>query len=676
MKKIFTFIKQRKASIIIILLLAGGAYYYWQGKNGSFAPASYMLGKVEKGAIVVTTSGSGQVSASNQVEIKPKISAEIKAMKVKAGQKVKAGELIAELDTKDLAKAVREAKNSMDIQRASLALKLADPTAEDIKMAKQSIESAQLSFQNAQVNLENARRTAQDNQDKAQIALDNAQISFDNAQRAYDNSLATGNLNTDSSQTDLEQSYAGAKSTLSSALITLRTALNAADNYLGVDHPPINSALPSFLGVLNTQSVTNAKNAYQEAKGDLKDLETQYDNSDLSYDSVDKLLILSQTCLNSMKDLEHSTYIALSYTITTSDISQTTLDSYKSTISSQENTVISQSNTVQSAINAIKNSKSGLSSTGLSTSNTVLNAKSSLESARNALTSAQKSLDQAKADNKKNIASAQSDLSAKKLSLEGAQTQYDQKMAKPRDIDLAGQRLQLNQAVLAYQDAQEDLKDAKVISPIEGIIGKTYQNPGDSGSPSTAIATVITAKKLAEVSLNEVDAAKVKAGQKATLTFSAIEDFTLTGTVAEVDTIGTITSGVVNYTVKISFDSSAHENIKPQMSVSAAIITDQKLDVLMVSNSAIKTDNSGLSYLETLADPSQPAADGSVTSAAKPENKYITVGIANDEYTEIKEGLAEGDEYIARTIAQSSAAKTANTQSGMGILGGGGVRMR
>jgi len=139
--------------------------------------------------------------------------------------------------------------------------------------------------------------------------------------------------------------------------------------------------------------------------------------------------------------------------------------------------------------------------------------------------------------------------------------------------------------------------------------------------------------------------------------------------VAEIDTLGTVTQGVVSYNVKINFDTQ-DARVKPGMSVNAAIITEAKQNVLYVPNSAIKT--SGTTYYVLTLDSSQtqPATGGQgVTSSAAPQQVTVEIGSANDTSTEITSGLNEGDQVITRTIAAS--ATQASTSSGLfWILGG------
>src|SRR5665213_1862688 len=106
--------------------------------------------------------------------------------------------------------------------------------------------------------------------------------------------------------------------------------------------------------------------------------------------------------------------------------------------------------------------------------------------------------------------------------------------------------------------------------------------------------------------LNEVDAAKVNVGDKATLTFDAFPNLSLAGTVVELDPVGTVSQGVVNYNVQIGFtqpaDTSSTEMVKPGMSVTADIVTQVHQNVAAVPNAAVHTLN-GASYVLEPATP-------------------------------------------------------------------------
>ncbi len=214
----------------------------------------------------------------------------------------------------------------------------------------------------------------------------------------------------------------------------------------------------------------------------------------------------------------------------------------------------------------------------------------------------------------------------------------------------------------------QTLADYTVRAPFSGTIAAFNVKVHDSASSGTTIATLITTQKIATLSLNEVDAAKIKVGDKATLTFDAIDGLSLTGSVAEIDPVGTVSQGVVSYNVKIAFDTQ-NAPIKPGMTANASIITDVHQDVLMVPASAIRTVN-GTSVAQVFS-PALPTTGGNqgVTSTIAPQMKPVEVGISNDSETEIISGLSEGDQIVTRTITASQT--TATAQSAPSLFGGG-----
>ncbi len=252
------------------------------------------------------------------------------------------------------------------------------------------------------------------------------------------------------------------------------------------------------------------------------------------------------------------------------------------------------------------------------------------------------------------------------LSVKNTITEQTDSLSKlqngPDPLDVRSQQLNVTQKEYAYQDSF-------IYAPFDGVVAKITVKKTDSVSSGTSIGTFITKQKIANVSLNEVDVAKVKTGEKATLTFDAVDGLSIAGTVLEVDLVGTVTQGVVNYNVKIGFDTS-DDRIKSGMSVSAAIITDVKQDVLIVPNSAIKIQGTN-NYVE-IFDKSMPVTTGNqgVISSALPIQQAVVIGAFDDFSTEIISGLSEGDKIVTRTIAPSTTVATSTAPSLFGSIGG------
>ena len=228
--------------------------------------------------------------------------------------------------------------------------------------------------------------------------------------------------------------------------------------------------------------------------------------------------------------------------------------------------------------------------------------------------------------------------------------------------------LDLRQAQLSVETKQNAYNDYFIRAPFDGIIATLTAKVGQSSSGS--IGTLIAKQKIVKIALNEVDIAKIKLGQKATLTFDAIDGLTITGKVDGIDSVGTVSSGVVTYNVLISLDVD-DARVKPGMSVSATIITNTTANVLVVPNSAIKSQN-GTSYVEVFDAPLVTAVAGvqGSVSGILPRQVEVQIGLASDTSTEIISGLKEGDIIVTKKITAATTTKTTTAPSILGAVGG------
>lgn len=226
---------------------------------------------------------------------------------------------------------------------------------------------------------------------------------------------------------------------------------------------------------------------------------------------------------------------------------------------------------------------------------------------------------------------------------------------KNLELSIKQKEIDLEQAKKKLNDLKEDLNDYYITAPLSGILSTLNIKKGDLIASNQIIGTIITNQKVVKISLNEIDAAKVKVGQNAILTFDALPDLKIKGKVIEISTVGKEEQGVVSYDVKISLEKENKE-IKPGMFVNAEIIVDRKENVLLVPNSAIKSDKIG-KYVEVIKN-----YEIEIRNSFKPvaisqnliEKRYIKTGISNDEFTEVLEGLNEGEIIIIRTLNQTA----------------------
>jgi HlyD family secretion protein len=277
------------------------------------------------------------------------------------------------------------------------------------------------------------------------------------------------------------------------------------------------------------------------------------------------------------------------------------------------------------------------------------------------------------------LLSDESTLASDKNSITEKQQTLDQTEAGPDTLDVQQQQLNVQKAQDALDQAKAALSKCYVTAPFDGMIASVPVNKFDQAGSGTTIATLITSQQYADLSLNEVDAAKVQLGDKATLTFDAIPDLTLTGTVAQMNPVGTVSQGVVTYNLRVGFDTQ-DPHVKTGMSVNATIQSAVHQNVLTIPSSAVKTQN-GQSYVLAFTPPlasSTENAQGILTSQT-PEQIPVAVGIADTSNTEITSGLTDGQQIVVRTTTTGAKATTAAPTTGAGAGGrggfGGGVRI-
>jgi len=598
----FEILKTRKKTSIFGAILIIAVIYFFFFRKGAVTANTYVLGKVEKGTIVNSVSGSGQVVVSSQVDFKPQASGKIVSVNVKEGDKISAGTVIAEIDSTDAQRAVRDAKLNLDSAQVSLD-KILKP-ADDVTIAQ-----AQDAVSQAQRNLDQATK----DRDQQNLTNDQGQkTAYDNGYNAVSSTYVDLSVMMD----DLKD-VKNAKSTSGDDLISSYGLLLGSDSKLikqfqtdyDLAYSKYNDSLVLFKSVVRNSNpqdiyklVSNTTDVTVAVSADLEDARNMLD-AVVNSDGYKNLSIYGQA------------------------------EPFKTT-------VIADIQKVNSHIVALQSVKVGMDS---SDQNNPINQKKK----EDAVTLAQETLKE-----------KQSALS---------------KLQEPADVlDVKSQKLVIEQRQNSLNDAESNYGDYFVTSPFDAVVAKTSVSVGDMVSSGTTVATLITTDMQAQVSLNEVDAASIKVGDKATMTFDAIPDLTITGKVYQIDTLGTVSQGVVTYNAKIVFDT-PDDRVKPGMSVSADIITNVKDDALVIPNSALKTQGNN-TYVEVL-DPSLVSSTdlqtGRVTLITVPNQVNVEIGVSNDTQTEIVNGLNEGDQIITQVIS-SAAQSNASGASAVRIPGLGG----
>jgi len=175
MKKKIAFILGHKIiSLIILAVLIFGGYFIYQKLNTKEGSVSYTTAAVSKGMLISSISGTGQVSASSHVDIKPQVSGDIVLINAKVGQAVKQGNLLVQIDARDAARKVNEARASLENSELDLQDLLSPVDSLTLIQAEHALVDAEDSLTKLKITQTNnyqdtveAKKKAEDNLDKA-----------------------------------------------------------------------------------------------------------------------------------------------------------------------------------------------------------------------------------------------------------------------------------------------------------------------------------------------------------------------------------------------------------------------------------------------------------------------------------------------------------------------------
>lgn len=243
---------------------------------------------------------------------------------------------------------------------------------------------------------------------------------------------------------------------------------------------------------------------------------------------------------------------------------------------------------------------------------------------------------------------------------------------------------QANQAKYGLDKARDDLSKTKIQSPMDGTVTRLRSQLGErvlgtSFNMGTEIMTIANLEAMeARVDIGEIDVVLIKPGQRTRLEVDAFKDRKFTGTVTEIANAskGSTSYGqssqsqdATKFEVKIRI--TENESFRPGMSVSTEIETRYATNVLTVPIAAVTTrmpKGANTNSATAKAKPTETDADAdpNVVKVQKPAKDApkpvevifvvegdhvkqvpVKIGISDDNYWEITEGLSEGQEIVS-----------------------------
>ena len=194
----------------------------------------------------------------------------------------------------------------------------------------------------------------------------------------------------------------------------------------------------------------------------------------------------------------------------------------------------------------------------------------------------------------------------------------------------------LKQAKADFRYAQIQLEYTKIKSPISGIVASVFTQEGETVAASFSAPTFVTIIDLTRLEIwayvDEIDIGRIKEGQEAVFLVDTYPDAEFSGKVTAIFPKAEIQENVVNYITTIEIADREGKILRPEMTTTVNIYLETHQNVLSVNNDVIKSER-GRKYVYIL-------------DQDKPVKRWVKIGIRNDDYTEILDGLEEGESVL------------------------------
>jgi len=233
------------------------------------------------------------------------------------------------------------------------------------------------------------------------------------------------------------------------------------------------------------------------------------------------------------------------------------------------------------------------------------------------------------------IASAEADLASVQASLAKLAT-------GPSQTNITIYETRLAQAQTGLQEALNSLADATLTAPFDGKI--TAVNVSEGELASGLVATIVDSGSL-EVVLNvdEIDVGSLALDQPAIVVMETWPEVEIDSFVSAIAPVASVSgNGIVSYDVNLSLQETDLP-ILVGMTANAELVTANREDVLLVPNAAIMADRENGTFIVNLV---RTEADGTRTIVPV----EVSVGLKDDSYSQIIDGLVEGDVVVLGTF--------------------------
>lgn len=201
------------------------------------------------------------------------------------------------------------------------------------------------------------------------------------------------------------------------------------------------------------------------------------------------------------------------------------------------------------------------------------------------------------------------------------------------DVAQAG----VDQAQLAIEQAQRRLDNTRLVAPWDGVVTVVNAVEGALAQPAVPAFQLADYSQFhINVQVDEVDITSIAPDQAVSIEMDALPEQKLAGHVHRIAPAATVDqAGTTSYLVTVYFDR-VEPALRAGMSATANITSSSRKDVLLIPNRAVQIEReSGRMFAEK-------------ETEIGPQKVEIRLGLRDEQFSEVREGLTDGDQVIIR----------------------------
>lgn len=236
-------------------------------------------------------------------------------------------------------------------------------------------------------------------------------------------------------------------------------------------------------------------------------------------------------------------------------------------------------------------------------------------------------------------ARAEAELAA--ANLERLRTMVEREFVSRQQLDAARSALDVAEAQVKLSEANLEsariqLSYTRITAPIAGVVASVATQEGETVAASFAAPTFVNVIDLERMEVqayvDESDIGRVREGQAARFSVDSYPGEEFEGEVTAIYPKAVIQDNVVNYVVTLRITDRKGRTLRPEMTAAVTLVLEARTGALAVPSSAVSRDRSERFVM--------------VMQDGVPTRRTVRVGWTQDGWTEITEGLAEGERIL------------------------------